>query len=56
MDKNIDCITWYIKKALRFFFIKAAIIIQINPAIPAVKYDAADIMRSIKLTSLYCFN
>ena len=37
IERKIDCIIWYIKNDLIFFFINAATIIQINPAIPAVK-------------------
>jgi hypothetical protein len=37
MDRNIDCIIWYIKNGLTVFLRIAAIISQIKPAPPAVK-------------------
>jgi hypothetical protein len=37
IERNIDCIVWYIVKGVTDFLKKAAIINQTNPAKPAVQ-------------------
>ena len=46
-ERKIACETWYIIKGVTLFLDKAAIISQITPAKPAVKYDNAEISLSI---------
>ena len=52
IERKIDCIMWNIRKDFMLFFKNAANINHIKPAIPAVKYVAAEIILSIMLMLL----